>query len=157
VDGWGPGRAGAPFGFDGDGAGLCRRRLRRRLRLWTSCRQGAQRPPRQHPKAYAYDRGGWSERNVAELKKQGVEEVGLAPREKAEWKVSAATKKRLVSERAQVEGGIRTIKHRRYGFNRPAARSAKMMGFCGQSAVLGFNLNKLTRELAKQEERQLVG
>lgn len=109
------------------------------------------------PKAYAYDRGGWSEKNVAELKKRGVREVGLAPRGKAEWEVSAATKKRLVSERAQVEGGIGTIKHRKYGFNRPAARSAKMMGFCGQSAVLGFNLNKLTRELAKREERQLVG
>jgi IS5 family transposase len=109
------------------------------------------------PKAYAYDRGGWSEKNVAELKKRGVEEVGLAPRGKAEWKVSAASKKRLVSERAQVEGGIGTIKHRKYGFNRPAAHSAKMMGFCGQSAVLGFNLNKLVRELAKREERQLVG
>ena len=109
------------------------------------------------PKAYAYDRGGWSEKNVAELKKRGVEEVGLAPRGKAEWKVSAATKKRLVSERAQVKGGIGTIKHRKYGFDRPAAHSAKMMGFCGQSAVLGFNLNKLVRELAKREERQLVG
>lgn len=109
------------------------------------------------PKAYAYDRGGWSERNVAEVKKLGVKEVGLAPRGNAQWEVSAATKKRLISERAQVEGGIGTIKHRKYGFNRPAARSAKMMGFCGQSAVLGFNLNKLVRELAKRDEQQLVG
>lgn len=109
------------------------------------------------PKAYAYDRGGWSERNVAELKNQGVKEVGLAPRGRAEWEVSAATKKKLVSERAQVEGGIGTIKHRKYGFNRPAARSAKMMAFCGQSAVLGFNLNKLVRELAKRNSEQLVG
>ena len=46
------------------------------------------------PKAYAYDRGGWSERSVAELKKRGVREVGLAPRGKAEWEVNAATKKR---------------------------------------------------------------
>lgn len=109
------------------------------------------------PKAYAYDRGGWSEANVTELKKAGVKEVGLAPRGKADWQVSAAAKKKLVSERAQVEGGIGTIKHKKYGFNRPAARSVKMMGFCGQSAVLGFNLNKLVRELAKREKRQLVG
>jgi hypothetical protein len=109
------------------------------------------------PKAYAYDRAGWSESNVAEVKELGVKEVGLAPRGKAEWQVSAAAKKKLVSERAQVEGGIGTIKHKKYGFNRPAARSVKMMGFCGQSAVLGFNLNKLVRELAKREKRQLVG
>lgn len=109
------------------------------------------------PKAYAYDRGGWSATNVDELKELGVKEVGLAPRGKSEWQVSAATKKKLVRERAKVEGGIGTIKHKKYGFNRPAARSAKMMGFCGQSAVLGFNLNKLVRELAKREERQLVG
>lgn len=109
------------------------------------------------PTAYAYDRGGWSQQNVAELKKRGVKEVGLAPRGRAEWKVSAATRKKLVSERAQVEGGIGTIKHAKYGFNRPAARSARMMGFCGQSATLGFNLNKLVRELAKREKVQLVG
>ena len=109
------------------------------------------------PTAYAYDRGGWSKANVAALKKKGVKEVGLAPRGKAQWKVSAATKKKLVSERAQVEGGIGTIKHAKYGFNRPAARSARMMGFCGQSATLGFNLNKLVRELAKKEKVQLVG
>lgn len=109
------------------------------------------------PIAYAYDRGGWSKHNVAELKKRGVKEVGLAPRGGAEWKVSASTKKKLVSERAQVEGGIGTIKHAKYGFNRPAARSARMMGFCGQSATLGFNLNKLVRELAKREKVVLVG
>jgi hypothetical protein len=61
------------------------------------------------PRAYAYDRGGWSEKNVAALKKLGVKEVGLAPRGKAKWKVSGATKEKLVSERAQVEGGIGTI------------------------------------------------
>ncbi len=109
------------------------------------------------PREYAYDRGGWSESNVAELKKKGVREVGLAPRGKAEWEVSGATKKRLVSERAQVEGGIGTVKHRKYGFNRPAARSVPMMGTCGQLALLGFNLNKLVRELAKKEQVALVG
>jgi hypothetical protein len=108
------------------------------------------------PRAYAYDRGGWSAGNVAALKKKGVKEVGLAPRGRAEWNVSAATKKKLVSERAQVEGGIGTIKHAKYGFNRPAAHSERMMGFCGQSAVLGHNLTKLLRGLAKREKMTLV-
>ena len=68
-----------------------------------------------------------------------------------------ATKKRLARERAQIEGGIGTAKHNKYGFDRPAARSAEMMGTCGQQAVLGFNLNKLARELAKREDVVLVG
>lgn len=109
------------------------------------------------PRAYAYDRGGWSEKNMDALKKLGVKEVGLAPQGKAKWAVSGATRKKLVSERAQVEGGIGSIKHNKYGFNRPAARSVKMMGACGQLAVLGFNLNKVIRELAKKQEVQLVG
>jgi hypothetical protein len=109
------------------------------------------------PRAYAYDRGGWTDKNVAALKKMGVKEVGLAPRGKAEWNVSGRTKEMLISQRAQIEGGIGSIKHAKYGFNRPAARSLKMMGACGQLAVLGFNLNKVVRELAKREKRQLVG
>jgi hypothetical protein len=56
-----------------------------------------------------------------------------------------------------VEGGIGTIKSSRYGFNRPAARSTDMMGACGQRAVLGFNVTKLVRELAKRKEIVLVG
>lgn len=109
------------------------------------------------PEGYAYDRGGWSEENVAELKRKGVKQVGLAPRGSAAWSVDDATKKRLVRERAQVEAGIGTIKHSKYGFNRPAARSAEMMGACGQMAVLGLNLNKLVRGLAKRDEMVLVG
>jgi hypothetical protein len=66
-------------------------------------------------------------------------------------------KERLVKERAQVEAGIGSVKSQKYGFNRPAARSTKMMGACGQRAVLGFNLNKLIREIAKRNEVALVG
>jgi len=109
------------------------------------------------PRMYAYDRGGWSAENVAALKKKGVKEVGLAPRGKSPWKVAGAVKAKLVRERAQVEGGIGTLKCSKYGFNRPAARSAKMMGACGQLSVLGFNVNKLVRELAKRRELVLVG
>jgi len=51
----------------------------------------------------------------------------------------------------------RTLKTRRYGFNRPRARSAEMMGACGQLAVLAFNINKLVRGLAKRNEMVAVG
>jgi len=97
------------------------------------------------PRQYAFDRGGYSQANVSELREMGVKEVGLAPRGKARWEVSGRVKERLVNERAQVEGSIGAIKSRRYGFNRPAARSIDMMGACGQRAALGLNLNKLVR------------
>jgi IS5 family transposase len=109
------------------------------------------------PLAYAYDRGGYSTQNVSALKKLGVKDVGLAPRGRTRWSVSGATRDRLVRERARVEAGIGTIKCSRYGFNRPAARSAAMMGACGQRAVLGFNTNKLIRELAGREGMSLSG
>ena len=109
------------------------------------------------PEEYGYDRGGWSEENVSELQSMGVKRVGLAPRGSAGWSVDEATRKRLARERAQIEGCIGTAKHNKYGFNRPAARSAEMMGACGQMAVLGFNMNKLARELASRAEVVLVG
>jgi hypothetical protein len=109
------------------------------------------------PTSYAYDRAGSSAENAAALKKLGVSHVGLAPRGKAKWWVSGRTKKRLISERAQVEGGIGAIKSGKYGFNRPAAKSAAAMGVCGQRSVLGFNLNKLMNGLAQRRRLILVG
>jgi len=103
------------------------------------------------PRAYAFDRGGYSRENVEKLKEQGVKEVGLAPRGRAKWPVKGKAKERLVSERSKVEGSIGTIKGRKYGFNRPGARSVEMMGACGQRAVLGLNLNNLVRKVAKRE------
>jgi hypothetical protein len=109
------------------------------------------------PRAYAYDRGGFSAANVATLKKLGVREVGLAPVGRAAWPVRGRSRERLIHERALVEAGIGSIKSSRYGFNRPAARSAAMMGACGQRAVMGFNLNKLVRHLAERRDAVLVG
>jgi hypothetical protein len=109
------------------------------------------------PHGYGYDRGGWSKENVAELKRKGVKHVGLAPQGQASWAVKGKKKDELVKERAQVEAGIGAVKSSRYGFHRPAARSARKMGTCGQMAVLGFNLNKLAREMVKRNGEALVG
>lgn len=97
------------------------------------------------PESFAYDRGGYSKKNVALLKAKGVKHVGLAPRGQAEWEVGPRVKTRLMSERTKIEGCIGTVKGQKYGFNKPAAKSAAMMGACGQRAVLGFNLFKLTK------------
>jgi hypothetical protein len=100
------------------------------------------------PRGYAYDRGGYSTQNVERLGKLGVRNIGLAPRGRAPWEVQGKVRDRLIRERALVEGSIGTIKCSKYGFNRPAARSAAMMGLCGQRAVLGLNLTKLLRGAA---------
>jgi hypothetical protein len=103
------------------------------------------------PRAYAYDRAGYSEENLLRLRKLGVRHVGLAPRGRKEWPVKGRMREKLIRARAQVEGSIGTLKSRKYGFNRPAERSVPAMGLCGQRAVLGFNLNKLVRELKARE------
>ena len=108
------------------------------------------------PRSYAYDRGGYSSSNVGTLKELGVKHVGLAPLGKAKWSVTGRIKDRLIKERTQVEAGIGAIKSNRYGFNRPNARSASMMGAYGQRAVLGFNLSKLIRDIAKRQEIELA-
>lgn len=108
------------------------------------------------PRAYAYDRAGWSALNVRELKKKGVKEVGLAPQGSAAWAVSKSIREELVKERALVEPGIGTVKTPRYGFNKPAARSVEKMGVCGQRALLGFNLGKLVRGLAERQNVAVV-
>jgi hypothetical protein len=108
------------------------------------------------PNAFAYDRAGHSTKNVEILQQKGVKHVGLAPRGSADWSVTDRMKVRLVKERALVEGGIGTIKGNRYGFNRPAARSVHKMGVAGQRAVLGFNLNKLVREMAARNQVTVV-
>jgi hypothetical protein len=76
--------------------------------------------------------------------------VGLAPRGRTASEVDGSVREKLIAERALIEGSIATIKTQKYGFNRPAARSAAMMGVCGQRAVLGLNLTKLVRGIAKR-------
>lgn len=104
----------------------------------------------QAPRAFAYDHGGYSERNVRVLKKAGLRQVGLAPRGNAPWPVDDKTARRLGKDRALIEGSIGAIKSSRYNFNRPRAHSVEMMGTCGQLAVLGFNLNKMIRGVAER-------
>lgn len=109
------------------------------------------------PRAYAYDRADHSAQNVARLRKLGVREVGLAPRGHTAWAVKGHVKEDLIRERALVEGSIGTIKCQKCGFNRLAARSAAMMGVCGQRAALGLNLSNLVRCIARKQRLTLAG
>ncbi|MCX6126215.1 MAG: hypothetical protein NTV34_15895 [Proteobacteria bacterium] len=98
------------------------------------------------PKIFGFDRVGYSASNIKKAKKLVVKNVGIAPTGKTPWAVSESMRKNIVRERAQVEGGIGTIKSNRYGFNKPYAKSIQAMAQCGQRAILGFNMRKLTSE-----------
>ena len=108
------------------------------------------------PTAYAYDRGGHSVANVEKLRQLGVCQIGLAPRGRCAWQVKGAAKRRLISERIRIESSIGTLKSRRYGFNRPRARSEATMGAYGQRAVLGMNLTRLAKGFADRAGFQLA-
>jgi len=54
-------------------------------------------------------------------------------------------------------GAISAIKSLRYGFNRPTARSVAAMKDCGMRAIVGFNLNKLVRDLGRREGFAVAG
>jgi hypothetical protein len=111
----------------------------------------------QPPTAFAYDRGGFCPRNNGHLQELGVRHNGIAPHGKQKWLVDGAQKEKLVKERARIEGDIGSIKSQRYGFNRPAARSERMMITCGHRAMLGYNLNKFLRLQARAHGVELIG
>ena len=97
------------------------------------------------PETYGYDRGGYSGLNIKRTKMAGVKNVGIAPTGKKAWEISDNLKKKVISERSQVEGAIGAIKNPIYGFNKPEARSKKAMIVYGHRGILGFNLRKLVK------------
>ena len=99
------------------------------------------------PDTFGFDRGGYSEANIKKLKKMKVKNVGVAPTGKKPWSVSESLEKHIKHERALVEASIGTIKHIKYGFNKPDAKSKEAMVAYGHRAILGFNMNKLVRML----------
>jgi hypothetical protein len=109
------------------------------------------------PAAYAYDRGGHSERNVKAVAALGVKQVGIAPCGQAPWPVDGAARKRIKKQRVTVEGSIGALKSSRYAFNRPNVRSTHMMMTCGHRSILGYNLNRLLHHVADSEGFALVG
>jgi hypothetical protein len=56
------------------------------------------------PRAFACDRGGYSQANVRAVRKEGVEQVGLAPRGKTPWAADDKTARRLAKERCPSAG-----------------------------------------------------
>ena len=97
------------------------------------------------PKEYGFDRGGWSEPHMKQMKELGVKRIAVAPKGKQKWKVSKSCENRMKRERAQVEGKIGTLKH--YGLNKPNERSTPGMQRAARRAELRFNCTKFLKDL----------
>jgi hypothetical protein len=101
------------------------------------------------PEVYGFDRGGHSGANIKRAQKLGVKHVGIAPKGNADWSVSKTMAEQVRRERAQVEGLIGNLKSKKYGFNKPNAKSQLAMQTSGQRSILGFNMVKLLRQTAQ--------
>ena len=99
------------------------------------------------PERFGFDRGGYSAVNLKRAAKLGVKHVGIAPTGKAKWSVGESVAEKIRCERAQVEGVIGNVKSKKYGFNKPNAKSTRSMETCGHRSFLGFNLAKIVREI----------
>ena len=108
------------------------------------------------PDEYGYDRGGWSKSHIEEIEDLGVKRVAVAPKGKAKWRVSNRCKKRMVKERAQVEGKIGTTKH--YGLNKPEAKTTSGMYRTARRAELRYNLTRFLKDMfPKVKKVQMAG
>lgn len=72
------------------------------------------------PEMSVYDRGGSAPKTIEELKKQGVEKVGIQPRGKAKWCVAEEDQAEVRSQRGKTEGVIGTLKSPQVRIQSPA-------------------------------------
>lgn len=98
------------------------------------------------PDLFIYDRGGWSQANVALLKKEGVKKVGVQPRGRARYRVHGTDRDLVMKERSAIEGKIGTLKTA-YGMNKPKERLKETVLAVGPRSITAFNLNKMMKDI----------
>lgn len=99
------------------------------------------------PAFVVYDRGGDAPKNHATLATRGIRHNGIFRKGKeSQPGLGRNTARRARRERALSEAAIATIKHARYGFNRPRAKSSEGCTLKGHAAILGANLTRLVRD-----------
>ena len=101
------------------------------------------------PKMVVYDRGGDGPKNHLMLEKNKIQDAIFRKGESSLIGFGRNTVLKIRRERALSEAAIATIKHWRYGFNKPSARSSDGCVLKGQVAILGANLSRLTRDWAE--------
>ena len=107
------------------------------------------------PEAFVYDRGADSSKNDQFLKDIGVEQNCIFPKGKKKMNVTENVRRMAQTERALNEATIANIKHSKYNFTKPRARSTQTCELKGQFAMLGFNTNQLFRDISKLWEIEM--
>jgi len=107
------------------------------------------------PNAFVYDRGGDSTRNDTFLDNVGITHNCIFPKGKKKMNVSEDIFKAVKSERSLNEASIATIKHQKYNFTKPRAKSTQTCELKGQFAMMGFNINQLARDIIQRWEMKL--
>jgi Transposase domain (DUF772) len=102
------------------------------------------------PQLVVYDRGASLAVAARELRKEGVQRVGIPPRGQGAWLVGEQEQKRVKSERGKTEGSIGCLKSRKYSFSHRQERSVATQDAAGQRALVSVNLNTLLRDVVAQ-------
>ena len=104
------------------------------------------------PESFIYDRGADSKKNSIFLSEVGVENICIFPKGRKKMKVSPEVLEMARRERSLNEASIANLKSKKYNFTKPRARSPQTCDHKGFSAMLGFNLNLLLRDLGSAME-----
>jgi hypothetical protein len=103
------------------------------------------------PALVVYDRGGSATATVRALANEGVREIGIQPKGHGAWHVAEAVRETVRSERGKTEGIIGTLKTDKYGFNKPKEHLWQTLEMAGPRSLLSYNLNKLMRDLGRDD------
>ena len=98
------------------------------------------------PNMAVYDRGGDGPVNHEALAKKEIVNAIFRKGKESLIGLGRNTVLKARRERALSEAAIATIKHSRYGFNKPRAKSSGGCILKGQSAILGANLTRMARD-----------
>ena len=104
------------------------------------------------PESFIYDRGADSKKNSVFLDEVGVENNCIFPKGRKKMNVSSEVLAMARRERSLNEASIANLKSKKYNFTKPRARSTQTCDHKGFSAMLGFNLNLLLRDLGSAME-----
>lgn len=102
------------------------------------------------PQMVVYGRGASVAVAARDLKRAGVQRVGIPPRGQGAWLVGAQEQKRAKSERGKTEGSLGRLKRPTYGFSHRQERSVETQDAAGQRAIVSANLTTLMRDLVAQ-------
>lgn len=104
------------------------------------------------PENFIYDRGADSKKNFTFLEELGVKNICIFPKSPRRMNVTPDVLGMARRERSLNESSIANLKTQKYNFTKPRARSSQTCDHKGFSAMLGFNLNTLLRDLGSAME-----